>query len=294
MEIHGSAPFDAREEGPPRFVVGIVNTVIARNLLGRLNSRTPDDLQRIAALWLVPLPGTDRGRHVGVLYRAMTDIRQARSMWDRLDNDSKVIVHSLAVGEAGSLTIEEIAARTGLPSERARSAAIRLFQAGLLAREGDSQELPVGVLPRLFLAREIGQVFRRVQDELDSGDLSRSALRVLLETMDDAELEESATIWGISVIPGQRRRSDLVAQIVRQVASPGRMDQIVSGRGNDSTGDLDGAVQGRRRCDAVGRGARRGGLRMAGARQQGFCALHGKDRERAGRTRTGLAGVAHL
>jgi hypothetical protein len=161
----------------------------------------------------------------------MTDIRQARSMWDRLDNDSKVIVHSLAVGEAGSLTIEEIAARTGLPSERARSAAIRLFQAGLLAREGDSQELPVGVLPRLFLAREIGQVFRRVQDELDSGDLSRSALRVLLETMDDAELEESATIWGISVIPGQRRRSDLVAQIVRQVASPGRMDQIVTGRG---------------------------------------------------------------
>jgi hypothetical protein len=212
-------------------VAGVVTIVIARNLLGRLNARTPDDLQRIAALWLVPLPGTDRGRHVGVLYRAMTDVRQARSMWDRLDNDSKVIVHSLAVGEAGSLTVEEIAARTSLPNDRARSAAIRLFQAGMLAREGDTQELPIGVLPRLFLAREIGQVFRRVQDELDSGDLSRSALRVLLETMDDAELEQSATIWGLSVIPGQRRRSDLVAQIVRQVANPGRLEQIVGNQG---------------------------------------------------------------
>ncbi len=231
MDGHGGAPFDAGEDGPSRFVVGVVKPVIARNLLGRLNARTPDDLQRIAALWLTPLPGADRSRHVGVLYRTMTGIRQARSMWDRLDNDSKIIVHSLAVGEAGSLTIEEIADRTGLPNDRTRAAAIRLFQAGLLAREGDSQELPVGVLPRLFLAREIGQVFRRVQDELDAGDLSRSALRVLLETMDDAELEEAAMIWGLSVIPGQRRRPDLVASIVRQVANPGRMEQIVKDRG---------------------------------------------------------------
>lgn len=209
--------------------------MLARNLLGRLNARAPDDLQRIAAFWLVPLPGGDRGRHVGALYRAMTDIRHARSVWERLDPDAQVIVRDLALAESGPLTIEEVAGITGHSPAETRAAAIRLFQAGLLAREGDNQELPVGALPRLFLPREIGQVFRRVQDEIDAGDLSASALRVMLETLDDPELEEAATIWGIRVIPGQRRRADLVARILRQIGTPDRVAQVVGGRGRHAT-----------------------------------------------------------
>lgn len=207
----------------------------ARNLLGRLNARSPDDLQRIAAFWLVPLPGSDRSRHVGALYRAMTDIRHARSAWERLDRDAQDIVRDLALTESGALTIDEIAGITNLPHDEARQAAIRLFQAGLLAREGDNQELPVGALPRLFLPREIGQVFRRVQDEIDAGDLSGSSLRVMLETLDDPELEEAATTWGIRIIPGQRRRADLVSRILRQIASPERVAQVVAGRGRAAT-----------------------------------------------------------
>jgi hypothetical protein len=205
--------------------------VIARNLLGRLNGRTPDDLQRIATFWLVPLPGGDRGRHVGTLYRAMTDIRHARSVWERLDPNAQAIVRDLAAAEAGAITIEEVASLTGLPAPVVRESAIRLLQTGLLSREGDQQELPVGASPRVFLPREIGQVFRRVQDEIDAGDLSRSSLRVMLETLDDPELEEAATIWGIRVIPGQRRRADLVARIIRQIGLPDRVDQVVLGRG---------------------------------------------------------------
>ena len=75
--------------------------MIARNLLGRLNARTPDDLQRIAVFWQVPLPGGDRGRHVGALYRAMTDIRHARSVWERLDDGAQAIVRELALREPG-------------------------------------------------------------------------------------------------------------------------------------------------------------------------------------------------
>lgn len=209
--------------------------VAARNLLGRLNARSPDDLQRIAAFWLVPLPGSDRGRHVGALYRAMTDIRFARSAWERFDRDDQGIVRDLALAEAGALTIDEIAAISGLPHAETRAAAIRLFQAGLLAREGDNQELPVGALPKLFLPRETGQVFRRVQDEIDAGDLSGSALRVMLETLDDPELEEAATIWGIRIIPGQRRRADLVVRILRQIDSPNRVALVVAGRGRPAT-----------------------------------------------------------
>jgi hypothetical protein len=206
--------------------------VIARNLLGRLNARTPDDLQRIATAWVVPLPGGDRGRHVGALYRTMTDIRYARSMWDRLDPASRRIVHDFAAGDGASRTVEEIAALTSLRPADVRSAVLSLFHAGILSREGDNQELPVGVLPKLFLPREVGLVFRRVQDEIDAGDLSGTPLRVLLETLDDAELEEAATTWGIRVIPGQRRRADLVSQIMRQVASPERVDQIAGARGH--------------------------------------------------------------
>ena len=59
--------------------------------------------------------------------------------------------------------------------------------------------------------------FQRAQDELDAGDLSGTSLRVILETLDDTELEEAASKWGIRVIPGQRRRHDLIQQILRQV-----------------------------------------------------------------------------
>jgi len=215
--------------------IGQGSPVIARNLLGRLNARSPDDLQRIAGFWLVALPGSDRGRHVGALYRTMTDIRQARSAWSRLDPDAQVIVRELSAGEAGAVTVEELAQLAGLDATAARQAAIRLFQAGILSREGDNQELPVGALPRLFLPREVGQVFRRVQDEIDAGDLSGSPLRVMLEMLDDPELEEAATIWGIRVIPGQRRRSDLIGQILRQIALPDRVDHVVGGRGRHAT-----------------------------------------------------------
>ena len=46
-----------------------------RNLLGRLNTRPPDDLARIAGFWGIPLPTGEGTRHrqVGALYRAMTE-----------------------------------------------------------------------------------------------------------------------------------------------------------------------------------------------------------------------------
>ncbi len=202
-----------------------------RNLLGRLNARSPDELQRIARFWQVPLPGADRGRQVGALYRAMTDIRHARAVWDRLDLNAQAIVRELALGDYGTSTITGIAALTGLSDGVTREAAVRLFQQGMLAREGDKQELPVGATPRLFLPRELGQIFRRVQDEIDAGDMATSSLRVLMEMLDDPEIEEAATIWGIKVVPGLRRRGDLISQILKQVDNADRVRRVIEGRG---------------------------------------------------------------
>src|SRR5688500_6310518 len=114
-----------------------------RNLLGRLNARTSDDLVRIAQFWQIPLPGNDRGRHIGTIYRVMTDIRAARTAWAQFDPRARDIVSNLAMTEAGPLTIAQIADQIGVSEPAAREAAIRLFRWGLLAREGDSQELPV-------------------------------------------------------------------------------------------------------------------------------------------------------
>lgn len=226
-----------------------------RNLLGRLNARSPDELQRIARTWQVPLGGADRGRHVGALYRAMTDIRHARTVWDRLDPNSQAIVRDLALGEIGASTIAEIATLTGLPESTTRDATIRLFQQGMLAREGDKQELPVGATPRLFLPRELVQIFRRVQDEIDAGDMANSSLRVLVEMLDDPEIEEAAAIWGIKVVPGLRRRGDLISQLLKQIANPDRAQRVIEGRGRTARG----------LWDALRAGADRGPVPLADA-----------------------------
>ena len=199
-----------------------------RNLLGRLNARSADSLQGIARFWSVPLAGHDRGRHVGVLYRTMTDVRTARQIWERLTPVQQAIVRELAITEADALPVVEIAGMTGLPEDEAREALVGLFRAGILARDGDNQELPVGAVPKLFLPRELGLLFRRLQDEIDAGDLSRSSLRVLLAIDDDAEIEETAAKWGIRVIPGLRRRSELIDEILRQVAQPERIDRVIA------------------------------------------------------------------
>lgn len=199
-----------------------------RNLLGRLNARTSDDLVRIAHFWQIPLPGNDRGRHIGAVYRVMTDIRAARAVWAQLDGPARDIVFTLAMAETGPQSIAEIADRINATERETRDAAIRLFRWGLLAREGDSQELPVGAVPRLFLPRELGQDFRRVQDEMDAGDLSDNSLRVLLEVRDDPEIEETAEVWGIKVIPGLRRRHELIGEVLRQVGQPGRIERVAA------------------------------------------------------------------
>lgn len=212
----------------------MVERVVKRNLLGRLNARTPDDLERIARFWQVPVPGRDHGRHVGALYRTMTDVRPVRSIWEQLDADARKVILAIEDADARALTLPEIAERTGLTEDTARERAVYLFHAGILAREGDRQELPVGQLPRLFLPRELEVIFRRVEDEIEAGDLSGSSLRVLLEVQDDPELEETARIWGVRVIPGMRRRSELIAEILRQVGQAERIEQTIGARSQDA------------------------------------------------------------
>src|SRR3712207_9521457 len=79
-----------------------------RNLLGRLHARRLPELLRIAEAWSVPLYVESKGEVVGALYRAMTDPRAMRDIWDRLDQAERGLVTALtdASNEAAARTEE--------------------------------------------------------------------------------------------------------------------------------------------------------------------------------------------
>jgi DNA-binding Lrp family transcriptional regulator len=206
-----------------------------RNLLGRLHARRTSSLVHIARLWGIPLHVSDTGRQVGAIYRVMTDLRAVRTVWSRLDEPSRRIVRILASPQNTSRTIAELATDLAMSEPEVRETCVQLFRWGILAREGDDQELPVGATPRLFIPRELGLDFRRVLDEVDAGDQSSLPLRTLLELRDDPDIEETAQHWGLRVIPGLRRRHDLITEILRQVSSTRRIDAVIDALSPDAT-----------------------------------------------------------
>ena len=199
-----------------------------RNLLGRLNGRSTEELSRIARFWRVPTESTGpKHRLVGGLYRTMTDTRGGRDAWDRLDDQERQLVTLLAGTSEGSLAIGDLARRLGVTETAAHEIAARLYRAGIIARVGDDDPLPIGAVPRLFLPIEIGQLFRRIRDERELGDVSGRTLPTLLGLLDDTELEEAAGYWGFKAIPGLHRRDDLIARIGEGVADPDRRRAVV-------------------------------------------------------------------
>lgn len=227
-----------------------------RNLLGRLHARPAADLDRIAAFWRVPLGGSDRHARVGALYRVMIDPVAGRDVWERLAADEAAVIRSLIDAAAEQApTLAELATELGVSVDEARDAALRLYRVGLLAREGDNEELPIGEAPRLFLPRELSLLFRRILDEIDLGDRSRTPLHVLIAWLDDGEIDEAAETWGVTIVPGVRRRDDIGRRLLRQIGDPARVAKVALGLGPDA----------RRVWEAVTAAANRGPLALAEA-----------------------------
>jgi hypothetical protein len=194
-----------------------------RNLLGRLNARPLEDLRRIAAAWLVPVSGADKLGQVAQLYRAMRDPRAGRDMWDRLDEQERTLIHALSPGDETARSLAELADELGRDEAEVRQVATQLYRKGIVAREGDDEPLPVGQAPRLFLPRELRQLFEEVRDDIDAGDVSGAPLRALLARLDDAELEEAAQHWGARIVPGIRTRDEITRIIMEHVGEAPRL-----------------------------------------------------------------------
>lgn len=207
-----------------------------RNLLGRLHARPLPELLRMADSWAVPAMGESKSDVVAALYRAMTDPRAMRDLWQQFTPQEQALVVFLAevADQERPPTVADLAGVMDLSVEEARAVATRLYRLGVLAREGDDDPLPVGEEPRLLMPREVALNVRRVQDEIAAGDLAASPLRVLIELMDDAELESAARAWGSPVLPGVASRVEVASRVLRSVADPRRLARVVSRRSRDA------------------------------------------------------------
>ena len=198
-----------------------------RNLIGRLNARSLPELEKIAEVWRIPLSGRDKLARVAALYRAMTTHWVARELWDRLDADEREMVTALvAAGDRGA-SLKTLGQTLGRDVADLRPTATGLYRAGIIARDGDDDHLPIGEEPRLFVPRELIQEMTQVRDERARGDVGDRPLRDHLDTLDDRELEEAAERWGTRVIAGTTARETLARQILAATADPRRRDQVV-------------------------------------------------------------------
>lgn len=207
-----------------------------RNLLGRLHARPLPELLRMADAWAVPAMGESKSDIVAALYRAMTDPRSMRDLWQQFTPQERELVMFLAdvADQERAPTVADLAAVLETGVDEARSVATLLYRLGVLAREGDDDPLPVGEEPRLLMPREVALNVRRVQDEIAAGDLAGSPLRVLIELMDDAELESAARTWGTPVLPGVASRSEMAARVLRLAADARRLSRVVSRRSREA------------------------------------------------------------
>ncbi len=207
-----------------------------RNLAGRLTARSNAELMRIAEFWQTIVRGRDRHAVVGQLYREMREVRSARDVWARLDANERAIVSLMALDDQDerSWTLRELSDSLGWELEETRERAIDLYRKGLVYREGDDDELPVGELPRVFLPRELTSSFRRVQDEIDAGPLERVPLPALLALLDETELEQAATIWGVEVYPGLQDRENIARQLTQAMEDPDQRTAVIAGLSNDA------------------------------------------------------------
>jgi hypothetical protein len=198
-----------------------------RNLIGRLNARTPGELGRIANAWHVPLGSADKSGQVGQIYRALTDPRAVRDAWSELSESDRALITTLARSPS-SLTIAEIGDKLDRDAADLRENAAELYRSGWIGREGDDGPLPVGESPRLFVPRELAHIVRRVEEEIRTGDLSSRPLSSLLTLLDDVEIEETAQIWGIRVVPGLRSRNELIDSILKVAGDADRHRRVTS------------------------------------------------------------------
>ena len=204
-----------------------------RNLLGRLNARSYEDLGEIAAAWRVPVSSRDRGTQVSALYRAMTRPTIMREMWDGFSPQTRSLVQTVIAAGDDGLTVDEVSEQSGLPQETVRAELGTLYRSGLIASEGSILTLPVGESPIVFVPRELATAIANVVEELERGDISNLPFVDLIALRPDRDLFEAADLLRLDYVPGLATRSDISDLLAQRLTNPTARMQMIDGLSHD-------------------------------------------------------------
>ncbi len=219
---------------------------MVRNLLVHLRARDDEELRQIADCWEVALTGRSAADHVAQLYRTMRDPWVARDRVAALRPLDWAIVEAiLASPGTGDLGQNALAAEVGAAAAEVATAIASLRECGIIAIDGEALALP----------RELATAFRRIQEERLLGPTigPETPLRALLTTLEGAELEEAAEVWGLRVTPGTIGRDALIDEILARVDLPEQRRAVARDLPPDA-GRLLGAIReggGRRALDTL-------------------------------------------
>jgi hypothetical protein len=197
-----------------------------RNLIGRLNARTPTELEKIAEVWRIPSVRGDKLARVAALYRAMTT-HWVPACCGTASSGRARGGHGADGRRATGRLAQEPRPHARAGGHRSAATATALYRAGILARDGDDDHLPIGEEPRLFVPRELIQELTQVRDERARGDVGDRPLREHLDTWTTASSEEAGRALG-----RQRHRRATARETARppdpgRHRDPRRRDQVV-------------------------------------------------------------------
>ena len=205
-----------------------------RNLLGRLNARSSEDLGEIAEIWRSPVSSRDRLTQIANLYRTMTKPTMVRVQVDALPAEIRRVLDAvLAHGESGA-TVGELALELGITGPETREHLGQLYRAGMLAYEGNASTLPVGDTPIVFVPIELANVIAEVDAERIRGDISDQSFETLIAARTDGELNEAADLLHIDRVAGITGRPTIERELVERLASPAARHQIVEGLSHET------------------------------------------------------------
>ncbi len=186
---------------------------MVRNLLIHLRAQGEEALRQIADRWEIALTGRSTADTVAQLYRTMRDPWMVRERAAAFSSETWLLIEALlAVDAVEGRALAQLAVQLGRSEQDVAATLSELAASGIVAAEDAQFALP----------RELATAFRRIQEErLLAPTLSPATpLRALLTTLEGAELEEAAELWGVRATPGTIRRDDLIDEILARVDLP--------------------------------------------------------------------------
>ncbi|MCL5962476.1 MAG: helicase-associated domain-containing protein [Chloroflexi bacterium] len=210
-----------------------------RNLFAALLSRSPHDLERIAASWDVKLRRQPHRDNVALLSREMLDDLAARDLLDSLTSPELSSLSTLLGENTNSISPARLAEALSTSESEASERLASLFDKGLVYSDGSKNPPPIPArtglpanrepgnpLDSVFIPRELAFVFRLLLRDREKAVASSPDVESLLRNYDTPFLEEMGKGWGVVALPGRFYRDELIQMIGEAISEPAKVERV--------------------------------------------------------------------